>query len=99
MIKDLTLHNRASCSLNPDDPFLFEESLRGLTESRESEFVTLVVAMATFLPGIQWVHETVRLWPCPRVRQGTMFTFLASLKSHPGSGPGWNPASQREDPA
>lgn len=42
-----TEHKRASRSLNPDDPFLFEESLKELTEGRESEFVTLVVAIAT----------------------------------------------------
>ncbi|RBP30663.1 uncharacterized protein (DUF2252 family) [Marinobacter pelagius] len=42
-----TEHKRASRALNTDQPFLFEQSLNQLTEGRESEFVTLVVAIAT----------------------------------------------------
>jgi len=41
-----TEHKRASRSLNPNEPFLFEDSLKQLTKGRESEFVTLVGAIA-----------------------------------------------------
>jgi uncharacterized protein (DUF2252 family) len=42
-----TEHKRASRSVNPDEPFLFEQTLKQLTKDRESEFVTLVSAIAT----------------------------------------------------
>ena len=42
-----TEHKRASRPLNPDWPFMFEETLMRLTKDRESEFVTLVSAIAT----------------------------------------------------
>ncbi|HKK55723.1 DUF2252 domain-containing protein [Marinobacter sp.] len=42
-----TEHKRASRSLNPEQPYLLEESLKQLTTDREGEFVTLVVAIAT----------------------------------------------------
>ncbi|SNC65885.1 Uncharacterized conserved protein, DUF2252 family [Marinobacter sp. es.048] len=42
-----TEHKRASRPLNPDQPFMFEESVKRLTKDRESEFVTLVGAIAT----------------------------------------------------
>lgn len=42
-----TEHKRASRSLNQDEPFLFEETLKQLTAAREKEFVTLVTAIAT----------------------------------------------------
>ncbi|KMQ74286.1 DUF2252 family protein [Marinobacter subterrani] len=41
-----TEHKRASRYLNPDQPFLFEESLSQSTEGREDEFATLVMAIA-----------------------------------------------------
>ncbi|MBC7182134.1 MAG: DUF2252 family protein, partial [Marinobacter sp.] len=42
-----TEHKRASRSVNPDEPFLFEQTLKQLTKDRESEFVTLVSAIAS----------------------------------------------------
>ena len=42
-----TEHKRASRALNPDNPFLFEETLKQLTGEREQEFKTLVGAIAT----------------------------------------------------
>jgi len=42
-----TEHKRASRPLNPDQPFMFEESLKKLTKDREGEFVTLIGAIAT----------------------------------------------------
>jgi len=42
-----TEHKRASRPLNPDQPFMFEKSLKKLTKDREGEFVALVGAIAT----------------------------------------------------
>lgn len=42
-----TEHKRASRVLNTDEPFLFEDTLKQMTEGREGEFVTLVVSIAT----------------------------------------------------
>jgi uncharacterized protein (DUF2252 family) len=42
-----TEHKRASRPLNPDRPFMFEETLMRLTKDREGEFVALVRAIAT----------------------------------------------------
>ncbi|MCK7543129.1 DUF2252 domain-containing protein [Marinobacter bryozoorum] len=42
-----TEHKRASRAVNPEAPFLFEDTLSRLTEDREEEFVTLVLAIAT----------------------------------------------------
>ena len=42
-----TEHKRASRALNPDKPFLFEETLKKLTGEREQEFKNLVGAIAT----------------------------------------------------
>jgi uncharacterized protein (DUF2252 family) len=41
-----TEHKRASRPLNPDQPFMFEETLMRLTKDREGEFVALVRAIA-----------------------------------------------------
>ncbi len=40
-------HKRASRSLNPEEPFLFELTLQQLTFKREDEFVALISAIAT----------------------------------------------------
>jgi len=42
-----TEHKRASRTLNPEEPFLFELTLQTLTFKREEEFVALVCAIAT----------------------------------------------------
>lgn len=41
-----TEHKRASRSLNPDQPFLFEQTLAAMTQDRETEFAGLVTAIA-----------------------------------------------------
>lgn len=41
-----TEHKRASRTLNPDEPFLFEQGLQAKTEDREDDFVRLVISIA-----------------------------------------------------